>query len=419
MAQNICGLDAASSEMGKVDVTLGDSNYHYMLVRSDNGVAMVSTDGHTSYAGVLKEGKLEYFEVGSDGTTSQIGSDKAEAVIRSYSGGEKETEFTKALQSTPPTCSMGACYFNGMRVNSGQYVLLTDASNASFNEFTQGAQNDQAEFTQGARNGYADFAQGSDDAFAAFAQGNRDAFAGFAQGNLDGFNDDASDFRSQFNSFKQGITQEYEDEAAQQRGQFTNTQGQNQASFDALKEEAAAQREAFLAAKAEYEQNGYKGFQDYSSQADKVGLNGSEVLSQTQENRTHSLETFGGGISSYTTYEQTEFRQASNGFALMHNNEMRSVVVEGQNLHFQVTENGTTRDMTANEATQFMKDVRSAGAQVNGEHSFNDKLFKTVENHKALTDARGTSHYAAEPRGSGGDTHTHARTTTPVSKGRE
>jgi len=80
---------------------------------------------------------------------------------------------------------------------------------------------------------------------------------------------------------------------------------------------------------------------------------------------------------------------------------MRSVIVEGKDLHFRITENGTTRDMTANEASQFMKDVRSASE----DGKFNDQLFKTIEKHKAINDARGNSHYVAEPRVGAGANH--------------
>ena len=66
-----------------------------------------------------------------------------------------------------------------------------------------------------------------------------------------------------------------------------------------------------------------------------------------------------------------------------------------------------------------MKDVRTAGANVAGEKGFNEQLMKTIESHKALTDARGVSHYAPEPRHNAGGTHTPTHTTTPTKNGRE
>ncbi|MBQ8482091.1 MAG: hypothetical protein IJ532_06110 [Alphaproteobacteria bacterium] len=160
----------------------------------------------------------------------------------------------------------------------------------------------------------------------------------------------------------------------------------------------------FLAEKADYEQNGYKGFQDYSSQVDKLGLSNSEVLSQSQHTGTRS-HSIGAESASYQTFEQTEFRQGSNGFALMHNNEIRSVTTDDKgNLQFQITENNQTRLMTRDEANRFCNEIKTQG--LNSEN-FNNRLFKTIEDTKHIGDARGLIKYGTEPRVVSNDARTN------------
>ena len=184
-----------------------------------------------------------------------------------------------------------------------------------------------------------------------------------------------------------------------------NFNNETQSRVDDFVNKGLEEHNQFLAEKANYEQNGYKGFQDYSSQVNKLGLTDSEVLSQSQHTGTRS-HAIGAESASYQTFEQTEFRQGANGFALMHNNEIRSVTTDDRgNLQFQITENNHTRLMTREEAGRFCGEVRVLGENV---ENFNGKLLKNIEDTKLIGDVRGVVKYGTEPRVASGDTRTNS-----------
>ena len=132
----------------------------------------------------------------------------------------------------------------------------------------------------------------------------------------------------------------------------------------------------------------------------RLGLQNSSVLSHSEGLGTRS-HNFNGDSASYNVYEQNEFRQANNGFALAHNDEIRLVTTDGKgNLEFKVAENGQTRLMTREEADKFCSEVRAAGVKAaeNG-NNFNNELFKYIEDTKHVRDAQGAMKYGVVARG--------------------
>lgn len=169
--------------------------------------------------------------------------------------------------------------------------------------------------------------------------------------------------------------------------------------FELAQQEQQQQHDAFLAEKAAYEAT-HSGYQDYSSSMQRLGLQNSSVLSHSEGLGTRS-HNFNGDSASYNVYEQNEFRQANNGFALAHNDEIRLVTTDGKgNLEFKVAENGQTRLMTREEADKFCSEVKAAGARAaeNG-NNFNNELFKHIEDTKHVRDAQGVMKYGVVARG--------------------
>ena len=220
------------------------------------------------------------------------------------------------------------------------------------------------------------------DEFSDFTSSAMDEFNNFTSSGLDDFGSFTSSAADEFNSFTNSAVNDFNNTVAANQEDFNNTVAANRASYD--QSTVAGIIEA--------------GGHDYSAELTGMGLKNSQILSASIGESSREV-TNGDTVTTVNTTYQTEFRQGNNGFAMVNNDQVRTVTVEGKNLHFQISENGHVRDMTANEAQQFCNDVKATGAKTEG---FNNKLFNSVEGIKHVNDSRGISSYAPEPRGNSG-----------------
>lgn len=215
-----------------------------------------------------------------------------------------------------------------------------------------------------------------------------------------GYDSFSSGAKNDYEEFMKSVNKEYSDGVASVNKDYqenlNNVQqdykdavDKNNAEFEQFRQEGMQAHDTFLAEKAAYESS-HSGYQDYSASVQQLGLQNSSVLSHSEgvTVRTHEFE---GNSASYKIYEQTEFRQANNGFVLVHNDEIRAVTTDGKgNLEFKISENGQVRNMTKDEVNNFCSEVKSQGGNSD---NFNGKLLKHIEDTRSVKDAQGTMKY--------------------------
>ena len=215
------------------------------------------------------------------------------------------------------------------------------------------------------------------------------------------YSSNAEAIKQEYSNFVENTNNEYNANAANVNREYSENVDKINKEFENTQQQWQQEHDSFLAQKAAYEAS-HSGYQDYSSSVQQLGLHNSSVLSHSEGIQVKSHE-FNGNSASYKIYEQTEFRQGSNGFALSHNDEIRSVTTDGKgNLEFKVTENGQSRLMTKEEVNNFCSEIKSQGEKVD---NFNGKLLKHIEDTKNVKTAMGQMEYGSAPK-----THTDGST---------
>ena len=254
----------------------------------------------------------------------------------------------------------------------------------------KGNSNSYDEFMASVQQGYSNNINAVEEEYSSNAEAIKQEYSNFVENTNNEYNANAANVNKEYNENNANVNREYSENVDKINKEFENTQQQWQQEHD-----------SFLAQKAAYEAS-HSGYQDYSSSVQQLGLHNSSVLSHSEGIQVKSHE-FNGNSASYKIYEQTEFRQGSNGFALSHNDEIRSVTTDGKgNLEFKVTENGQSRLMTKEEVNNFCSEIKSQGEKVD---NFNGKLLKYIEDTKNVKTALRQMEYGSTPK-----THTDGGT---------
>ena len=229
-------------------------------------------------------------------------------------------------------------------------------------------------FNETVNDDYTSFIQEADDGITIFDKQAKEAHEDNTQQVEKEYEENKKQVEEEHEAFSQQVEEEYEDNKQQVEEEHEAYNQQAAEKMTEFNRQKAEEERKFIEEMQQYQQNPYT-FQDYSAKVASMGLTNSTILAQSRKTGERSS----GGFLAYIRNTQTEFRQADNGFALMQDNQVRAVTIDGNNnLHFQINENGQTRDMTKEEANAFLQDL-NVKKQASLDAPLNDGLLNTIE----------------------------------------